>query len=372
MGKFLGYEHTEYMKAMGFDLPCPLVAIDDGYDQMNIAYWAMENGQLKICEDKIKSRAKRGKHAMSLSMDSIGLYSTGDDVYTVRDTMDYEDTRTDDYPKKPLSRFLVHAALNKIGLTDNIPVALITGLPLKVYMPVPGEVNTKLIAAKKENMTQEVRVGINKSPSCRIAYHGVFPEAIAGIADYLVDDQGNPREGRDPDVVRMAMDIGGKTTDMAIILPGNEIAAIETINFGVSNMREHLKELIQSKLEITLDSITLDEALHTKKAHIFSELHDFTAEWDTAVNNVLREIFQAAKELRKGYPSLREMVCFGGGTALCEENIRANFPGVSIVDNPDGANARGYLKFASRHALEQIREEILNAGVAANVPETTD
>lgn len=369
MGKFLGYEHTEYMKAMGFDLPCPLIAADDGFDQINIAYWTLVDGKLAIAEDKIKSRAKRGRHAMSLSLNSIGLYATGEDVYTVKDTMDYEDTRTEDYPKKPLNRFLVHAALNKIGISDDMPVALITGLPLKVYMPQPGQVNTKLINAKKENMMQPVTVGINNLPSAKIVFHGVFPEAIAGIADYLIDDQGQPREGRDPNIARMAMDIGGKTTDMAIILPGNEVAVMETINFGVSNMRDRLKEIIQNKLEMTLDSITLDEALETKKAHIFGELHNFTEEWDLAVNNVLRDIFEAANEMRKGYPSLRELVCMGGGAALCEENIKKNFPNVQIVENPDGANARGYLKFATRESLEMIRSALEAVQSELNVPE---
>ncbi|UUA75136.1 ParM/StbA family protein [Cellvibrio sp. QJXJ] len=360
----------EYNAQVGFGLPCPLIAIDDGFDQTNTAHWAMENGVLTILEDKIKSRGKRGRHAISMSMEGVGLYSSGDDVYTIRDTMDHEDTRSDDFPKKPLNRFLVHAALSKIGITGGQDVAVVTGLPLTTYMPVLGEVNQRLIDAKRENIMTPVTVGVGNTPSANIVFHGVFPEAIAGLADYLIGNDGKFREGMSFDVVRMVLDIGGRTTDMAIILPGNDIAKIHTINFGVSNMRDTLRRMIESKLDMALDSISLDEALMTKQATLFGKLEDFTKEWNTAISSVLKEIFNAAGDIRKLYPSLREMVCFGGGAALCESMIREQYPEVKMVENPDGANARGYLKFASLDNIDPIRDAILKRTSGTQEPVT--
>lgn len=345
-------------QALPFPLPCPLIAIDDGYDQTNSAYWTLVNGVLTIMEDKIKSRGKRGRHVINLQMKGVGLFASGDDVYTIRDTMDHEDTRTDDYPKKPLNRFLVHAALEKVGLGNNTPVAVVTGLPLKQYMPEMGSINKRLIDAKRENMLTPVTVGVDNKPSAKIVFHGVFPEAIAGLADYLIDNNGRMREGMSFDHVRMVLDIGGRTTDIAIILPGNDIGKIETINWGVSNMRDNLCKLIEDKLDLKLDSMVLDEALMDKKAHIFGEETDFAEEWNTAVSVVLKEIFAAAANIRKEFPSIREMICFGGGAALCEEKIRNEYPSVKMVENPDGANARGYLKFATMDNLEDLAQTL--------------
>jgi plasmid segregation protein ParM len=362
MTTFQNIDMANYIKEIGLNLPCPLVAIDDGFDQTKVAYWVIENGVRTIKEDKIKSRGKRGRHAISMQMTGVGLFSSGDDVYTIRDSMDYEDTRTDDFPKKPLNRFLVHAGLSKIGISNDQEVAVVTGLPLLTYMPSMGEINQKLIDQKRENMLTPVTVGINKTPSAKIVFHGVFPEAIAGLADYLIDNNGKPREGLDFDVVRMVLDIGGRTTDMAIILPGNDIAKIETIDFGVSHMRDHLRKLIENKMELTLDPISLDEALQTKSAYLFGTQEDFTDEWNQSVSHVLRDIFESASELRKKYPSIREMICFGGGAALCEDLIKEQYKEVKMTENPDGANARGYLKFASLDNLEAIKAAITERG----------
>lgn len=351
---------SEIGKALPSSLPCPLIAIDDGYDQTNSAYWTLVDGQLTILEDKIKSRGKRGRHVINLQMKGVGIFASGDDVYTIRDTMDHEDTRTDDFPKKPLNRFLVHAALEKAGIGNNTPVAVVTGLPLKQYMPEMGQINKRLIDAKRENMLTPVTVGVENKPSAKIIFHGVFPEAIAGLADYLIDNNGKLREGMSFDHVRMVLDIGGRTTDIAIILPGNDIGKIETINWGVSNMRDNLRKLIEDKLDLKLDSMVLDEALMNKSAHIFGDEKDFSEEWDIAVSNVLREIFSAADEIRKEFPSIREMICFGGGAALCEEKIRIEYPSVKMVENPDGANARGYLKFATMDNLEDLAKTLLD------------
>lgn len=355
---FSNLDIQQYLDEQGLDLPCPLIGIDDGYDQINMAFWVKRDGKLTIEEAKIKSRAKRGRHISNFQGSGVGLYSTGGETYTVSENLaDHEDTRTDEYPKTALNRFLVHGGLNKIGLTGGQPVAIVTGLPIKTFMRTGGGVNEKLLDAKRANMMTPVTCGLEGKPSASVVFHGVFPEAIAGIADYLIDDEGNLREGRDPDVVRMALDIGGNTTDMAIILPGHEVGAIETIKHGVSHMRDRLRVILEDELELTLDSMSLDEALHTRKVSLFGEQKDVSEQWERAVSDVLTDIFHAAEAFRRKYPSLKEMVCFGGGAALCEDVIRTQFPSVAMVERPDGANARGYLKFATYDSIDEIREQ---------------
>lgn len=374
MSYFSELDTSQYLNELanhfGTQLPCPLIAIDDGYDQQNMAFWTLENGELTIGEAKIKSRGKRGRHASSMNMQAKGLYSSEGTDYTVSDSLKYEDTRSDDYPKTTLNRVLVHAALNSIGVTGGAPVALVTGLPLKEYAPRMGELNERLFEAKRLNMLTPVYVGVNRQPSARVCFHGTFPEAVAGIADYLIDNKGNLRDGMTIESVRMALDIGGKTTDMAVIINGQEVAAMETYDLGVSNIRERLTALVEDRLDLRLDPILVDQALNERVVEAFDIRHDVADLWETAVTEVFSDIFAQAEKMRRSFPSIKEIVCFGGGAALAEDVIRNKFPKVSMVANPDGANARGYLKFATLESLEDIREAVLaymaEAGIEAS------
>ncbi|MDQ2077519.1 ParM/StbA family protein [Marinimicrobium sp. ABcell2] len=366
MSYFKQIEMSRYLadlsKQFGSELPLPLVANDDGYDQQNLAYWMIKDGELTIGEDKIKSRAKRGRQASALDMGASGLFSSEGVDYTVSESLDYEDTRSDEYPKTILNRILVHAGLNSIGLSDATPVAVVTGLPLKEYAPRMGEINTSLIDDKAKNMMQPVTVGSARQPSARVCFHGTYPEAIAGIADYLIDNKGQLREGLDPAAVRMALDIGGKTTDMAVIINGRDgmqIAAMQTIDMGVSNIRDILSGLVEDRVGFRLDQILRDQALNERIVEAFDESHDVADLWEQAVTEVFSQIFAEADKMRRKHPSIKELVCFGGGAALGEEVIRAKFPSVKMVENPDGANARGFLKFATTTELEQILAKVL-------------
>lgn len=357
MAFFTDINMTQYLADIGLNSPVPILGVDDGYNQINLAYWVLRDGVLTIAEDKIPSRAKRGRHIHGITSGAAGLYCTDNTEYTVRATLaDAEDTRTDDYAKTVLNRVLVHAGLNHVGLTNGQGVAISTGLPIKMYYGnTDSGANDKLINAKTENMLSPVTLGIGKTPSAKIHFHGVYPEAIAGIVDYLMDNSGASIVGRDPNAIRMALDIGGNTTDMAIILPGLEIGAVETIRFGVSHMRDALKAILEDKFELSLDNMSVDTALNTQKLALFGgDVHDVSADWEKAIASVLNEIFSAAEQFRRKYPSLQEMICFGGGASLCESVIKSQFKNIIILDNPDGANARGFLKLASTGDLAQI------------------
>lgn len=353
------------------DLPVPLIGVDDGYDQIKTAYWALENGQLAIHVEKIKSRARRGVHAHAVGGQGMGVFTTGGEKYTVRDTMNsHEDTRSDDYPKSMLNRVLLHAGLRNLGLGGGQGVAVVTGLPPKAfYSDVSATgVNEKLVEDKTENMMVPVRYGIDQNPGAEILFHGTFPEAIAGMIDYLIDDQGRPREGVNQDQTLMGLDIGGNTTDLVVMAPGNEVLQKETIRFGVSHMRDRLRGLLESKHDLPLDDLLLDQAIATRKMHPFGETKEVDEEWEKAVNDVLVDIFSETERFRKRYPSLSGMVCFGGGAALCSEVIKARYPSVKMMPNPDGANARGFLKMATLYYQETIRDYIAESTAHSATP----
>lgn len=347
-----------------FGLPCELVGTDDGYNQINTARWAFDGDKLIIAEDKIMSRGKRGRQMATLTGAGSGIYQSGDEVYTItRHLSEPEDTRSEDYPVSPLNRYLIHAALNQLGISDGQDVAVITGLPLKQYNSGTNGVNERLIKSKTTNVLKPVSVGVEGTPSANIIFHGCYSEAIGGVIDYLIDfdSNGEPcaREGVNHDWVRMALDIGGNTTDMAIINPDNTVSAIETIKFGVSHMHDRLKTLMENRFEMSLDSLIVDEAIRAKEVFLLDAVRDVSDLWETAVNEVLTDIFHHVEQFRRKSPSIREIVGMGGGVALCETVIKKRFKSIVIVENPDGANARGFLKAATFFDIEEMTKQII-------------
>ena len=361
-------ELNQAFKSKGLpETPHILVADDDGYNQNNLAFWVVDNGKLQIGEAKIKSRGKRGRHLQTFGGSGVGIYSSGEDEYTISQNLaEPEDTRSDDYCKTPLNRFLAHSALNSIGITNDEKVILITGLPIAQYMKTDG-INEKLIKSKTANMKTPVKLGPNKTPSAEIVYHGVLPEAISGIVDWIMDEDGSVVN--DPNITRMALDIGGNTTDMAVIMPGNEVGKVATAKFGVSHMRDALKTLLEDKFEMALDSKVMDEALEDGVAHIFGEANDVSAERETAITKVLKDIFHSADTFRKEFPSIREMVGFGGGVALCQEVLTKKYPQLKTMANPDGANARGALKYTTYGLLGDIVVQLESETKTSSVAE---
>jgi|GEM_PF-6703073 len=361
----------DYLTSTGLNLSCPVIAIDDGYDQMKIAYWVPTSKGNDIEVVTMASRAKRGKHIVTASMASVGLYTTSDKAYTVSDDLPYhEDTRSESYPKSELNRVLVQAALNRIGITNGQKVAIITGLPLDQYQREDKEVNTALIDAKKDNLKTPVFMGNQGDrPAADIVYQGILPEAISGLTDYMYGVDGELKPDMDGNISRMALDIGGNTTDMAVVSPSTHILDLKTIQYGVSHIRDRLKTVLESQFEIKTDSYTLDHALKTGELAFFEESHDVSKQVESACNDVLVDIFEAAEEFKKPHPRIRQMICFGGGAALCQKYIKKRFPKIIVIEEPDGANTRGFLKFASTSGMQSLIDGVGRLGNSQSAKE---
>ncbi|SIQ98610.1 ParM/StbA family protein [Marinobacterium stanieri] len=370
---FKGKSVQEYLAEMNQyhfegELIVPLVAIDDGYAQYNSALMVIEmadgEAKLKIVEDRMPALASRGRHTAGMAGGALNLYGRVDtgEEYTVSQYLaNPEDTRTDDYATTTLNLMLVHAALDRLGLAGE-EVAIATGLPLKQYMAGDDERNTRLIDKKCANLMSPCYIGTGSKPSAIVHSVKVYPEAVCGMIDYLVDEYGDNREGVDPNVVRLGLDIGGNTTDMAIILPGNQVGARQTIKYGVSHVKDRLRQLMNARFDLHPDEAMLEEALRTGFVQWFGgEKENVEAEVRDAISTVMDPILEAVKAFMRDFPSLREIIGFGGGMALMQNSIRERYKNIIILDNPDGANARGALKYSLLSDLEEIMEQVNNS-----------
>lgn len=361
------------------DLLCPVVSVDDGYAQNNAAVLVIEgtgdSAVLKIIEDKIPSLARRGRHTSAVIGGAVNLYGVveSNEEYTVSEWVQSpEDTRTPDYSTTTLNLSLIHHMLNRLGLAGE-NVALLTGLPLEQYMDGEEGTNTILLEKKKKNLLRDVYVGPRKEPSAKVVFAGIYPEAVAGIVDYMIDEYGDMKPGVNPDVVRLGLDIGGNTTDMAIVLPGNQLGAKKTLEYGVTHVKDRLRQLLMKRFECEPDDTLLEEALMTKRVSWFGgDPEDVTAEVGDAIGCVMQPILAEVDLFKRRFPSLKEIIGFGGGVALMENLIRDRYPNIIVLDNADGANARGFLKCALLYDLDTIMSVVHTYLNASSQVENTE
>jgi len=178
------------------------------------------------------SRAARGhKPVVALTGEAAQdcAYTVGDQQFTVVENyalIQAEDPRhmSEPYPVSALNRVLVHHALLRAGLGGQ-ECTIVTGLPIDDFY-IAGAKNADLIDRKMANLTASAIA--NKNPSVRlptIANHRVISEGIAAYFDLLLDFDGN----EDPETLKLVsdralavIDVGGSTTDIAVIAEGGK------------------------------------------------------------------------------------------------------------------------------------------------------
>lgn len=363
-------DYLQQMNELAFkgEMIVPIVAVDDGYAQYNTAILVVEKDQdsivARIEEDVMPSLAKRGQHLHAAIGGSVHLYGTCDtgEEFTVHPFVsEPEDTRKEEYPTSSLNLCLLHAALDRLGLAGQ-DCAITTGLPLEQFMDGEGGTNTSLINKKVENLKRPVYVTNQSRPSARVLFAGVYPEAIAGMVDYMIDEFGEFKDGIDPSLTRLAIDIGGNTTDLAIIHEGNLVGAKLTLKQGVKHVKDRLRQLLLKRFDNEPDDSLLEEALKTKKVSWFGgESLSVESEVADAVEHVMGPLSKQIETFKKQFPSLREIIGFGGGVALMADSIREQNPNIIVVDNPSGANARGFLKCALIYHMDVIMDAVSSA-----------
>lgn len=321
------------------------VGVDDGFEDTKVA---REVGGV-ITESKVASRAKSGASGgLFGDADQSGAYESDGRKFTVGKFIQGEDTRYDGYSTSVLNRVIVHHALRKAGLSGK-RVKIATGLPVNRYY-INGDPNTSLIETKRKNLLLPVRA-LGGEPCAEIVEHYVFPEAFSAYIDYAADDAGRSiHEMRAPYAV---VDIGGNTTDRAVLLPPEDedtpprpdFERCGTDDIGMMDVYKIVGPAIKQAFD--LDDITqaaVREAVETKKVLIFNEETDVSSIVDEAVDQVSSRILEAVtRGIGRGGDI--GVVLFVGGGSFIMKKVIAGYRNARVVDRPDFSNARGMLKY---------------------------
>ena len=302
----------------------------------------------------VPSRVANGAQVISIGDGDDGnMYDAGDgQSYTVSEELPPIDTRFGDYGLSDINRVLVNHALIKAGLGGH-QVRIVTGLPVSDYY-VGNAQNADYIERKRKSLSDHHVTNRNPAIKCAtIVGHSVVAEAIAAFFDLLIQMDGsfNPVI---KDMIAQGpigiVDIGGKTTDSAVIINGGkgvDASRSGTAKLGALSLNDSVDARI--KHQFSLDSLTpsrIEQAVMTGKLRIFKEERDVSGLVNEEKHTLASQIINEIKRKFRDAADLEGVFFVGGGALLLRDQLADLYPHAQVVDDPQFANARGMLKIA--------------------------
>lgn len=321
-----------------------LIGVDDGYAQTKIYGHCPERGVVKY---KMRSSARAGRDSLGTISGTGGIscYETPEgDVFTVSDNIEGESTRFDEFHTSTLNRVLVHHALLQSGFGGK-ELHLVTGLPVEDYF-IEGVRDQEKIDEKKRNLMKPITGASSHVSLAAIKQVDVGCQAVASWIDWVLDEELN--EVHDPSGSVAIVDIGGRTTDIAVVVGGASIdhARSGTENIGVLDVHAALARGLRQRFRVRerFSPSQIDEAVRTGHINLWGDQCNIS---DLLRDAKLEIEGKLAREIQRkiGYASNLNAVLFVGGGAQLFSGVADNFRNGAVVEDAEFANARGLYKY---------------------------
>ncbi|KZX57828.1 hypothetical protein A3709_19585 [Halioglobus sp. HI00S01] len=323
------------------------VAIDNGHANQKICFWVEDGrGDQKIQSLLLPSRAQLGITRIGESGEHVNAYTVDGEDWTVNVDISQADMSAGKgYAYSNVNTVLVNHSLMTAGFGGQA-VRLATGVPISHFY-VGGALNKKLLDKIKRSLKRPVSVHARKGPgAAEIKRHEIYPESVGAVIDWMVNEDGEATQEIQLGVA--VCDVGGYTTDVSVIGADNSIDANRSgsaENMGALEIRNALKNIVTAELGVeNIRDIQLDQALRTGCCSIggtMQDMREMVVEARTlTAQRVLNFIGQ-----KVGDGSDLDCVLFvGGGSSILAPVLKKQYKNGSLVDNPEFANARGFLK----------------------------
>ncbi|HHX2544659.1 ParM/StbA family protein [Neisseria elongata] len=329
------------------------VGIDDGHSDVKVV---LEDG----CVFKFPTRIAHGGFVADFpGMETATtVYAVVDDanretLYTTHQFLqDTEciDIRFDGYPKSDMNLVVVQNALVNAGFSDK-EVIIATGLPVQNHYTADGHINTELVADKVKNLQRQVKP--SGQAMAKIVKSYVTTEAIATFIDAIMTMDGKKSELYDRltrEIVAV-LDIGGKTTDFAVLYEGGKIVdkkRLGSLTLGILELKDEISNYLRQHYKLSSIGIRhVESLLNTGKFRYGGKEYDLSQELSSMKEKFVRRIFDSLDRKLGDLGDVDAILCTGGGAALLREQLLSKYEGQAvIVDEPEFSNARGMLKTA--------------------------
>lgn len=342
---------------------------DDGHDSIKLEVVKLRIKDNVVMDQVvtrtiIPSKIHHGVGATGIGGDAAsGVYSVGDKKFTVSDALqgDVIDTRSLNYPVSEENRVLVFHALLTAGLSGQ-EISLVTSLPVSDYY-LGATPNTVLHERKRANlMNPEHPVqqfgGVVDMPV--VNDHRIMSEGLSAIYDMMINEDTSDNVGffnmLDQGPIGV-IDVGGKTTDLAVInvvngKPQVDMKRSGSAEIGMLRMQRLIEHELMNKFEIkNVSPRVMLDVLKNGKIMISGIEQDATDVVRKALNAVLPDFMGAIKSQWGNAKDMMQIIMVGGGSYTLFDDLKLIYPQLIRRDMPEFANARGMCKMAVRRYL---------------------
>jgi len=302
---------------------------------------AFLNEEQQWVESSTPSLVRSGRANITLSGSQGYSYTCEGEQWTAdENAVDAEDTRFDSFSYSTLNTVLTHHTLNKLVAENNLSneVSISTGLPLNHYFTEQG-INKSAIQRKQAALLKPVQgSGVN------LVCQQVCPEGLAGWVDARIDRLGHEKASQSHAVA--VADIGGRTTDICVVLPDYSLITeyTSTLNIGCLDIAAEANRLISQRYGVgTINMLAMYQVLASGKIDLGrGKVQEVTEETQQATQTIAGRITREIERRTGKVPHLEGFCYLGGGAEQLKQFITGH--SIFIPERPRFANARGFLK----------------------------
>ncbi|EIU1445491.1 ParM/StbA family protein [Pseudomonas aeruginosa] len=330
--------------------------IDGGCNNIKIYFG---NNEKLITRSTASTKPTVAAHlGMAEELDEIVLKINGKTYAVGPKVNDPLDTRFNGYHVSELNLALVCASLvrSKLDLKNTVIDACF-GLPLHRFYKTDGTPRADLIAQRIEAWRRPVEVVKGKKKFPKDGIFGDLSGAAEGVGaylDYRLDEEGNILN--EPEGLTVVVDVGGSTTDIAIIEDGNVLfSGLSTsIESGALHLYQRVAELTQQHLDlrvapsiVKIEDCIRNHSCNFKSGNISENIRHIVAQERSAVAEEIA--LTVEQRLTKRLDEVSRILYVGGGAELLGDELKDRKLGSAraiVPEDPQMANARGFYKFA--------------------------
>lgn len=241
---------------------------------------------------------------------------------------------------------LMLAGISGLTSATHVSLEIVTGLPVGYYADKDGLIKRlrgvhtfKRTPKAHENQPNEQRVTISSVV--------VLPQGLAAVLSDALDSSGRVRPGPVAEDTIGLVDIGGHTVNFSTFKQLKEIARqTASIEAGMWGPLTEIERRINAAFPgQELRGHEVVEAMRRGTIRHFGEEYDISDIVEAALRPFIKRIMAEISQVWGSAARLGVLLIAGGGAEVVGPELIKQYPHARIVEEPQWANVRGYLRF---------------------------
>ena len=246
--------------------------------------------------------------------------------------------------KTPEYKALVLSAVTELTKSTNVSVEIVTGLPIDYF-------DDEQILRDRLLGVHTVKRAGRKAQRIEIIDMVVLPQALAAILAEALDNKGKVIPGPISEGMVGLVDIGGHTCGVATFKQLEEIARqTASIDAGLWTPLADIRKAINAAYPgLALEDFDVVETVRQGFLRYYGERRSIAHLTEIPLRAFARRILAEATKVWGNAARLDVLLLAGGGAEIVGPAFKEVYRHTRIVDDPQWANCRGYLRFGRRH-----------------------